>query len=93
MPGTEPSGANEAGKGGAQDNDADKNGDMTVDFGLVPLSSVGSSIFVDNNNNGILDEGEPSLEGKTVEVRLLDENKNVLETQTITDGVYFFDNL
>jgi len=53
---------------------------MTVDFGLVPLSSVGSSIFVDNNNNGILDEGEPSVDGKTIEVRLLDENKNVQTT-------------
>ena len=92
-PGTEPSGADEAGKGGAQDDANDKNGNMTVDFGLVPLSSVGSSIFVDNNNNGILDDGEPSLDGKSVEVRLLDENKNVLATQVVMDGIYFFDGL
>jgi len=87
-PNTEPSGVNEEGKGGAQDNDADKNGDMTIDFGVVPLGSIGSTVWVDVNNNGILDAGEASAEGKVIPVRLLDENKNVLQEST-TDADYF----
>jgi hypothetical protein len=64
--GTEPVG--ETGQGGAQDNADDDNGDMTVDFGLIPMMSVGSTVFADNlagvnatDNNGMQDAGEPGI--------------------------------
>jgi|GEM_PF-478584 len=65
--GTEPMG--EPGQGGTQDDADDDNGDMTVDFGLIPGVSVGSNVFVDANNNGIDDgTGEPGIPGVTVEL-------------------------
>jgi uncharacterized repeat protein (TIGR01451 family) len=65
--GTEPMG--EPGQGGTQDDADDDNGDMTVDFGLIPGVSVGSNVFVDANNNGIDDgAGEPGISGVTIEL-------------------------
>ena len=57
-PGDEPTGNQENFQGGDQDNDLDANGDMTVDFGFVPEFSIGSQVFVDNNNNGQFDPGD-----------------------------------
>jgi len=41
---------------------------MTVDFGFIPNLSVGSAVFVDNNDNGIQDADDEGIEGVTVEV-------------------------
>ena len=93
-PGTEPVG--EPGKNGGKDSADDANGDMTVDFGLVPLGSIGSTVFSDNNNNGIQDPGEDNIgtKGKTVVVTLLDSAGNVVATTTTdSNGSYVFDNL
>jgi len=69
--GGEPTG--EAGQGGMQDSADDDNGDMTVDFGFVPPPpeeevSVGSTVFLDTNDNGMQDAGEAGLPGVLVEV-------------------------
>ncbi|HRK82670.1 MAG TPA: SdrD B-like domain-containing protein, partial [Saprospiraceae bacterium] len=71
--GTEPVG--EPGVGGAQDNADDDNGDMTVDFGLIPMMSVGSTVFADNvagvnstDNDGIQNNGEPGIAGVAMEL-------------------------
>ena len=69
---------------------------MTVDFGLVPLGSIGSTVFHDENNNGQLDPGEETVadKGKTVELTLLDTAGNVIATTTTdANGSYVFDNL
>ncbi len=71
-PTEEPEDDEEMGQGGMQDNNAaspDDNGDMTIDFGFIPYVSVGSNVFVDENNDGI-DQGddEEGIEGITVEV-------------------------
>ncbi len=65
--GTEPTEANTF-PGNAQDNAADANGDMTVDFGFVPALSIGSTVFYDVNNNGIQDANplEDGIAGVTV---------------------------
>ena len=82
----------ETSPGGDQDEGADANGDMTVDFGLVPSVSVGSSIFADLNNDGIQNAGEDGIEG--VIVTLLDDMGNVVAMDTTdADGNYFFDGL
>ena len=95
LPGSEP--VNEPGSNGGKDGDADENGDMTVDFGLVPLVSVGSTVFLDDNNNGLQDADEDGLDakGKTVTLELVDAATGdvVATTQTTADGSYLFDNL
>jgi protocatechuate 3,4-dioxygenase beta subunit len=61
----------ETGIGGSQDNMAgapDNSGDMTVDFGFVPLMSIGSTVFLDSNNNGIQDLTETPIEGASVQL-------------------------
>ena len=86
---------NEPFAGGDQDNDDDQDddGDMTIDFGLLPSVSVGSTVFVDLNNDGIQDGmGEDGVPGIIVD--LLDPLGNVVATDTTdADGNYFFDGL
>ncbi len=60
--GAEPTEANTF-PGNAQDNTADNNGDMTVDFGFVPAMSIGSTVFFDPNNNGVQDVANPLEDG------------------------------
>ena len=67
-PEDEPTGAAESGSGGDQDDALDSNGNMTLDFGFAPLVSVGSTVFVDNNDNGIQDSDDAGIPGVTVEV-------------------------
>jgi len=94
-PGSEPT--NEPGSNGGKDDGADENGDMTIDFGVVPLSSVGSTVFFDDNNNGIQDADELGLDskGKTVTLELVDaaSDEVIATTTTTDDGSYLFDGL
>jgi len=62
----EPTG--ESGEGGDQDSADDNNGNMTVDFGFLPELSIGSTVFADNNNNGIQDPEDDGIAGVTVMV-------------------------
>jgi uncharacterized repeat protein (TIGR01451 family) len=96
--GTEPTG--ESGTGGAQDDADDANGDMTIDFGILPaeeLLSIGSTIFSDDNNNGIQDAGEVTVGalGKSILIELVDASTGLVITTTTTDanGNYIFDGL
>ncbi len=71
--------------------------DSTVDAGLVPGSpggkaSVGDMAFRDNNGNGLMDQGEPGVEG--VYVQLNDANGNFIAfTTTNQNGKYLFSDL
>jgi len=57
----------------------DANGDMTVDFGFVPPLSLGSTLFYDNNNDGIqAGADETGIAG--IPVELLDSAGNVVAT-------------
>lgn len=63
-----------------------------VEHGLAPLSSIGSYVWIDSNENGIRDGIEPGLNGVVVE--LLDEEGNVVATlETDIDGGYLFTDL
>jgi hypothetical protein len=78
---------------------------MTVDFGFikeeedpVPMTTaIGNLFWIDDNANGIVDNGEKGYNG--VKVTLFDDNGNVLDTQTTRNGpdgkpgYYLFDNL
>jgi len=85
----EPTG--EAGQGGAQDSADDNNGDMTIDFGFVPVGevSIGSTVFIDPNDNGVQDAGEAGIPGVLVEV--LDATSGAVVGSDTTDamGDYF----
>lgn len=76
----------------------------TLDAGFIPASGIGDRVWVDINENGIQDPGEPGLNG--VIVKLLDASGNPVTTNgapvrftTVNDpntgepGYYFFDDL
>jgi len=51
-------------QGNTQDVDSgqdDENGNMTVDFGFLPNVAIGSTVFVDTNDNGMQDAGEQGI--------------------------------
>jgi len=84
--------ASEAGQGGNQDAADDDNGDMTIDFGFVPSVSLGSTLFYDNDDNGMQDGTEIGVPGLVVELR--DITGTVLLTDTTdSNGDYFFGDL
>ncbi len=67
----------------------------TADFGIRGSQSIGDTVFIDVNGDGVQDTGPGSLEvgqgGVTVELRL--GGNVVLTTTTAADGSYLFDNL
>ncbi|WP_168218790.1 SdrD B-like domain-containing protein [Limnoglobus roseus] len=64
---------------------------LRQDFGFYQPQAIGNLVFVDTNNNGVLDTGETGLAG--VSVQLL-QNGNVLaNTTTDANGNYLFSNL
>ena len=65
---------------------------LTVDFGMYPLAGIGDFVWIDENRDGIQDEGELPVEG--VRVVLLDEDGEVIDsTETDENGYYEFTNL
>ncbi len=73
----------------------------TIDAGIitdVPLASEGGLVWLDQNDNGIRDEGEPGVPGVTVRLLVDDDgdgtpDRELLSTVTGEDGRYGFDNL
>ncbi|OAV44631.1 hypothetical protein A3850_009065 [Lewinella sp. 4G2] len=104
-PAGEPTGAAEADQGGNQDEEPgqfDASGDMTVDFGFAPNVSIGSTVFIDANNDGEQSAGEMGLDMVTVELYFDADSSGTLDaaelaavmtTTTDADGNYYFDNL
>ncbi len=79
-------------------NDDDAN--MTVDFGVIPVVALGSTVWLDVDNDGVQDSNESGLAGATV--YLLDSGGNAVTDVngvavapfiTLADGYYYFDNL
>ncbi|MCA0454207.1 MAG: carboxypeptidase regulatory-like domain-containing protein [Chloroflexi bacterium] len=64
---------------------------LTVDFGYVLLGSIGDTIWVDNNRNGIQDGSEPGIPNVTVTLVLPDGS--TLTTTTDANGNYSFTDL
>ena len=74
--------------------------DPNIDAGFFAAASVGDTVFLDANANGIQDPGETGIPNVTVS--LTDENgdpvtdvngNTVMSTTTANDGSYSFDNL
>jgi len=97
--GAEPTGEVDviAGGGTGQPNQTalqpDNNGNMTVDFGFIQSVSLGSTVWEDENGNGIQDAGESPIAGATV--TLLDSLGNSIGAPVLTDvdGQYNFNDL
>jgi len=66
---------------------------LHYDFCEIPPAAVSGYVYVDDNNNGIFDEGETPIAGVTV--TLLDEAGSPTGQTAVTDptGFYHFDNL
>ena len=76
---------------------ADSLSNLTVDFGMVPLHSIGNEVFVDANNNGLKEGSEDGIPGVEVILHYVDTALNMcvaLDT-VLTDaqGNYLFDSL
>jgi LPXTG-site transpeptidase (sortase) family protein len=69
--------------------------DPTVDFGFIPIVSIGSIVWEDTNRDGEQTAGEPGITGVTV--TLLDGSGNPVLTvptqTTVGDGLYYFGSL
>ncbi len=72
--------------------------DPTVDAGIVPAAevcSLGDLVWLDENANGVQDDGEPGVEGVTV--TLLDQDGNPVEgvepVTTDENGEYLFEGI
>ena len=90
--GGEPTGEVFADGSDDQDGDPDASGNMTVDFGFVStseLGSLGDLVWWDINHDGLQDAGEPGIEG--VSITLTDGV--TLHTTTDANGIYTFTNL
>jgi uncharacterized repeat protein (TIGR01451 family) len=89
--------------GSATSGDLVNNGDkdLTLDFGFTKLTvSVGDYVWIDSNNNGLQDPGEPGLAGATLTLTgpdgkpVTDINGNpVAHVTTPASGAYLFSNL
>jgi len=65
---------------------------MTIDFGFIPIVSVGSTLFYDDDDSGTHDAGETGIPG--IIVQLHDSAGNlVASTTTDASGDYYFGNL
>lgn len=61
-----------------------------VNAGMLPSATVSGSLFHDENDNGLWDDGEGGM--TTAEVRLLSEDGEIdLYCTPLADGSYFFD--
>jgi protocatechuate 3,4-dioxygenase beta subunit len=64
------------------------------DFGALLPSSLAGKVYIDNNNNGQLDTGEPPIPGTKITLTGFADNGPVsLTTTTASDGSYSFTNL
>ena len=72
----------------------DENLNSTIDFGLTAMLGIGGSVFIDENNNGIWDQGEESLgeRGQQLQMDLFDSSGSLLQsTMTDSEGDYEFE--
>ena len=65
---------------------------LTVDAGLYLPLNLGNLVFRDNNNNGLVDLGEPGVAGVTVQM-LNSAGTVAATTTTNASGIYNFGGL
>ena len=68
---------------------------INYNFGEVATTSISGFVYLDANNNGVMDSGETGIAGVTVKLTGADINNNpvTLSTTTAGDGSYGFTKL
>ena len=74
------------------DGDNDPNTNLTIDFGIFQPASLGSVVWLDRNNDGRRDDGEPGVPGVTV-ILYDQDDREVARTTTDANGNYLFTHL
>ena len=85
---TEPTGDGDTAPTGS---DADKNSNLTIDFGIFKPASIGDFVWSDTNRDGVQDAGELGVTG--IKVNLYQGTILVATTTTDANGKYLFDYL
>ena len=79
------------------DGDDDPNSNLTVDFGVLELMSLGSLVWLDEDNSGDINGTESGIPGVEVQLFLAGADPSVdLPLKSVTtgpDGEYYFDDL
>ena len=77
------------------DGDGNPDSNLTIDFGFVPAGvlSLGNLVWLDTNNNGVVDGGEAGLAGVTVRLIAADGTTVLATTTTNGSGNYLFTGL
>ncbi len=95
--GDEPVGDDEGSQGGDQDDADDEDGNMTIDFGFVPSASIGSTVFLDADNDSEQDFDEIGLDSILVFLAIdtsgMGDFVVIDSLLTDEDGNYLFDTL
>ncbi|MFN0088190.1 MAG: SdrD B-like domain-containing protein, partial [Blastocatellia bacterium] len=72
------------------------NGNLTVDFGLYAPVNLGNRVWKDHNNDGLLNNGEPGVDGVTVQLYRDNgdntpnpANDTLITSQTTSGGGYY----
>jgi SdrD B-like domain len=73
--------------------DADKNSNLTFDFGIFKPASIGDFVWADTDKDGVQDTGELGVDGITVKLYLGNSTTALATTTTANGGKYLFDNL
>ena len=66
----------------------DGNINFTVDFGFIPAAGLGTTVFLDEDGDGIQDAGEPGVPGVNITVIDVSTGEVVATTVTDADGNY-----
>ena len=72
--------------------DLDGDGDNHIDAGIMPLSKLGDTVFLDCNGDGVQNPTEEGVSG--IKVELFDNDDNlIMITTTDANGKYVFDGI
>ncbi|MFZ4816749.1 MAG: SdrD B-like domain-containing protein, partial [Phototrophicaceae bacterium] len=92
-------------RGAGRNGEEDRNSNLTLDFGFTgQLMALGNRVWLDPNNNGIIDTGETGISGVTVSLYRdevfgtptttgVPDGTAIRTTTTDASGYYLFDNL
>ncbi len=67
----------------------DARGNQTADFGFY-TQMIGNVIWVDSNDNGVIDGAETPYTSGPITVTLLDNSGNIVDEVVTTNGIYMF---
>lgn len=74
--------------------ESDANSNLTIDFGFIPIFSLGNRVWFDTDNSSTINGAELGINGVTLDLYAAGDLATVLGTQiTINGGYYLFNNL